>query len=269
MIILNATRTVKTIMTDNNKLITIQPGEVSQMMIASRNLIVTAINLGSPSEIGIIISGSYEMDVTKSITGSIPYLYTDIDEAKSKLLDSSIDYKQNLNQKKDNIVHEAEMKEKDDKIKTLKGNIESLNAELDSIKNSDRMTEISNENKSLELKIKELISDKTRLTSQVQDMTEQLDSVTKNLNSVRSQLGSKVQDYASQSSLIDKLSGQLKDSESKVTALNTKYKDYDDIHTALKQATDQIDKMKSEFNEACNKFGITKDESGNWVQVEN
>lgn len=313
MLVLNATTKVKSVMTDRGDLIQIGPGEFSRIIIASRNIIISAMNLGSPTEIGIIITGSYEMDIAKSITGCIPYLYTDQDEAKAKLLKADVDYKGNLNASKINAVNEELIKSKDEEILSLKTQLDNCKKELESLLNSDQVrVELEKQVESITKNLKTTVDERDRLKTQLQDSEDQIQSLTKTVNELRSKSGSMTQDLAGANEMISKLTAQLdeiKNSSATSAELekvqdellkvkqdyNTleiesgnKDKKVDDLLSqidgwkvasdgkdnqikelseALSEASKTIDDMKAQFNEACSKFNITKDDEGNWIQI--
>lgn len=313
MLVLNATTKVKSVMTDRGDLIQIGPGEFSRIIIASRNIIISAMNLGSPTEIGIVITGSYEMDIAKSITGCIPYLYTDQDEAKAKLLKADVDYKGNLNASKINAVNEELIKSKDEEILSLKTQLDNYKKELKSLLNSDQVrVELEKQVESITKNLKTTVDERDRLKTQLQDSEDQIQSLTKTVNELRSKSGRMTQDLAGANEMISKLTAQLdeiKNSSATSAELekvqdellkvkqdyNTleiesgnKDKKVDDLLSqidgwkvasdgkdnqikelseALSEASKTIDDMKAQFNEACSKFNITKDDEGNWIQI--
>lgn len=313
MLVLNATTKVKSVMTDRGDLIQIGPGEFSRIIIASRNIIISAMNLGSPTEIGIVITGSYEMDIAKSITGCIPYLYTDQDEAKAKLLKADVDYKGNLNASKINAANEELIRSKDEEILSLKTQLNDCKKELESLLNSDQVrVELEKQVESITKNLKTTVDERDRLKTQLQDSEDQIQSLTKTVNDLRSKSGSMTQDLAGANEMISKLTAQLdevKNSSATSAELekvqdellkvkqdyNTleiesgnKDKKIDDLLSqidgwkvasdgkdnqikelseALSEASKTIDDMKAQFNEACSKFNITKDDEGNWIQI--
>lgn len=313
MLVLNATTKVKSVMTDRGDLIQIGPGEFSRIIIASRNIIISAMNLGSPTEIGIIITGSYEMDIAKSITGCIPYLYTDQDEAKAKLLKADVDYKGNLNASKINAANEELIRSKDEEISSLKTQLNDCKKELESLLNSDQVrVELEKQVESITKNLKTTVDERDRLKTQLQDSEDQIQSLTKTVNDLRSKSGSMTQDLAGANEMISKLTAQLdKVKNSSATSADlekvqdellkvkqdyntleiessNKDKKIDDLLSqidgwkvasdgkdnqikelseALSEASKTIDDMKAQFNEACSKFNITKDDEGNWIQI--
>lgn len=313
MLVLNATTKVKSVMTDRGDLIQIGPGEFSRIIIASRNIIISAMNLGSPTEIGIVITGSYEMDIAKSITGCIPYLYTDQDEAKAKLLKADVDYKGNLNASKINAANEELIRSKDEEISSLKTQLNDCKKELESLLNSDQVrVELEKQVESITKNLKATVDERDRLKTQLQDSEDQIQSLTKTVNDLRSKSGSMTQDLAGANEMISKLTAQLDEvKNSSATSVelekvqdellkvkqdyNTleiesgnKDKKVDDLLSqidgwkvasdgkdnqikelseALSEASKTIDDMKAQFNEACSKFNITKDDEGNWIQI--
>lgn len=289
MIIVNATKVVKTIMTDKGSLVSIMPGECSTLMIASRNLIITAMNLGTPSEIGIVINGSYEMDIAKNITGSVPYLYTDIEDAKAKLLDPSIDYKSKLETVKISAEVEETINKKDEEIKSLKNIISEKDRMIANLEADTRSDELEAEVTKLTKENKDLISDKTRLASQVKELQDQITNQNDTLNNLRSENGTLVQEAAGQSDLINKLNIRIKELENvgaQVTdptesdeykSLKSAYEDelkksseleakVDSFRTSLNESATTIESMKTSFNAACAKFGLYLDDNGEWQQ---
>lgn len=284
MQVLNATTKVKSIMTDRGNLITIKPGELSELIIASRNMIVSAMNLGEPKDIGIIIKGSYEMDVAKNITGAVPYLYTDEDEAKSKLLDPSIDYVGTLNASKVNMVNEEIIKKKDEEIEKLKTEVSDITSKLqDAVSSNGIKAELEKRISDLEKLFKDVQTERDRLRTQLKDSQDQVEQLTKKSNELRETLGSKMQDLTGSSNMINKLTEEIEnlkselknkksDSSKEIDQLNDTIAEKDEqinkLKDNLKDSAETIESMKSEFNSACEKFKITKDDKGNWIQVE-
>lgn len=307
MFILNASTTVKSIMQSNGQLISIEPGKVSQIIIASRNVIISAIKMGSPDEVGLILNGSFEVEVAKTITAAIPYLYTDIDEAKAKLLKADVDYKGNLNAAKINLATEAELKKKDEEIKKLTAQVKDLIDQLANANDLNKIkTDLQTRLEDAESNLVKVKSANTKLDTQLKDSQDSIESLTNKCNDLQKSNGSMSQELiglnkavedltaekkqltdeldilkSNSSSSIedaDKLQKQIEDLTSKledsvkaeaaandkVTALN---KSNEELKSNLEDASKTIDNMKSEFNKACEKFQITKDEDGNWIQL--
>jgi chromosome segregation ATPase len=297
MQILNATTQVKSVMTDRGDFITINPGEISKLIIASRNIIIGTMKLGTPSEVGIIISGSYEFEIASSITGSTPYIYTDLEEAKSKLLDPSIDYKSNLNTSKLNKANEELIRQNEEVINDLNNQIKKLKADLKdaSSVNESQLVESERKYKDLESKFINVQTERDRLKSQLTESQDQVSNLTENLNSLRKEYSNNRSYYDEAQKTIDSLSAQLKvmtdeksklqsevdDLKSNMESIESKpdipvteseeYKklqsENQDLKSNLKDATDTIEAMKSKFNSACEKFRITTDENGEWIQL--
>lgn len=298
MIILNATKTPKMIMTEKSELITIPPGGESKLMIASKNLISATIRLGNPNEIGIILGGGYELDIAKTITASIPYLYTSIEEARSKLIDPSINYQPSLESQKNTAQINEELKSKSTVIDQLQNRITELQLKLESSIDIAKFNELEAQIAKLESSNRELTGDKVRLMTQVQELQDQVTSQTANLNKLREDLGKKNQELFNDNDTIKKLNTQvdeltneldsyknqeaplpvkstpeykelesdLQDKEDKIKELTS---EVDDLKSNLSEAVDKIENMKNTFNAACEKFRIYKDEDGEWQQAEN
>lgn len=292
MLILNATTTVKSIMTDKGALISILPGELSQLMTASKNLIISAINLGTPDEIGVILGGSYEFEIAGKISGSTPYLYTDVTEAKAKLLKENVDYKGNLNASKVNKLNEEEIQKLKAANELDKQLIAELKEKLRLAEANDYKSELESTVVKLESELKEANAMKLNLDGRLKESQDQVDNLTRNLNDVRSELGTKTQELASSAAMIDKLSQNIEELKSTpaesvdvkespeyvelkeyALSLESQIKEKDtkisQLSTNLSESAQIIEDMKSEFNAACSKFGIYKDDSGEWVMEEN
>lgn len=309
MLILNATTKVKSVMTDRGDMIQIMPGEVSRVIIASRNIVLSAMDLGSPSEVGIIISGSYEMDIAKSITGVVPYLYTDEAEAKSKLIDPSIEYKGNLNSSKVNLQNETIIKAKDKEIEALELKLKETKEELTAALKSDQFKEdLESRIEDLSRILKTTSTERDRLASQMKDLEDQVETMTPKLAELRKENGTKIQDLAGANEMINTLSVELnelkaqldsdivkdleeavkklEEKEVTISELNSKVESLEEdllkalnsseakevqikeYSSSLKESTDLIDSMKDDFNTACMKFNITKDDNGEWIQAD-
>lgn len=284
MIVLNATKQVKSLMTDRGDFINIEPGSESRLVIATRNMIIGAMKLGSPMEIGIIISGSYEFEIAKSITGSTPYLYTDVDEAKAKLLDPNIDYKQNINADKINYQSQEQIKEMTVEMEGLKSTIQELKNKLKTATESDESARVESERKykDLEGKFIKVQEERDRIKSQLAESQDQVSNLTGNLNSIRKEYEDTKGYYAETQKVVDKLTAELKTAKDELASCKsesdeidvTKSKEYIDLASevsslkdSLKEASETIDNMKLRFNACCEKFNITLDENGEWIQL--
>lgn len=326
MQILNATKSVKSILADDGELITILPGEVSKLFTASSHTIRAAINLGEPNQIGIVLGGSWERDIAKTILACADYLYTDLDEAKSKLLDPSIDYKNSFSDSVSEIKNtandtkyqkiiselESKLRDKDNRISELENNVEFSNLQA---KYDD----------SLE-RIKELEKERNNFHSQLQDSQDQLASITKDYTKVKDQFSNTQAQLIESSKTVDDLSNKISEYEAKLNSASSEdldelkknvedlYKENQDFKSKLikkdeeienltknleklnsdlseayensvdpselesakklneelkanlNEATSKIESMVKEFNAACEKFNITKDENGEWIQ---
>ena len=93
MRIINGTKRTINILTERGTVFSVAPGSKSDVTVASVNLIQSAINSGKPSEIGIVLSNSWELSVANQVSGGQPYYYTNEAEAVAKLIDPTVDYK--------------------------------------------------------------------------------------------------------------------------------------------------------------------------------
>ena len=267
MIILNATKVVKSIIADNGKdMITIAPGGQSPLIIASRNTIMSAIKLGTSKEIGIILNGSYELDIAKNLSGAVPYLYTDIDEAKAKLIDSSIDYKSNLNSTKVNAQNEEIIKAKEKEITDLKAqisiylaNIESLKADGGLVKELERKIDtITADNKQAQL-------DRDRAKTQCQEYADKIEELTNKVNALTTDNENKTAEAKELHKMVNKLSKKIDAAEQVSVESAAKDEQIDSLKASLQEATNMIESMRNDFNTACSKFGISRTEDGEWI----
>lgn len=289
MLILNASKFTKSIMTDRGDLIQIKPGEMSNLMVASRNLICAAMSAGDPDEVGIILDGSYELEIARKISGAAPYIYTDIDEAKSKLIDPSIDYKANINAKKVDIELQSKVDELTKKLELAIKESEQKDAVIKRLSAEDLKIELQDKVSVLESELRKTNSNKVIVDGQLKEAQDQISNLTKSLNEVRSELGAKSQELTAALSLNDKLSIDLKEAQSKskemekvdmskyllkedVDAQISEYEDSISTYNKkletykqnLEEAANTIESMKTSFNNACEKFGLYLDDKGNW-----
>lgn len=327
MQIINATKSVRSILADDGELITIKPGEVSKVFTASSNAIRAAINLGQPNEIGIILGGSWERDIAKTITASADYLYTDLEDAKSKLLDPNVDYsakmKEDISSMKDmakEIAYKEMIEKLNIEIRQLKSMNESLsnNTELSALQDrfqdqinktnevekerdnyksqltesQDQLSNLSKDHISLKKKFEEnsnIMIESQKKIDELSRVIEELksnasnsvdDSEVEELKQNVADLYKENQDFKDKLTKKDveihKLAEQVEDLniqlgkaiESPINGdeLNKLKEENETLKSSLSDATQKIDLMVSEFNAACEKFNISKDDNGEWVQ---
>jgi len=306
MIIVNATKTVKTILTARGDVMTIQPGGQSEMTVASGYLVRAAMKLGDPSEIGIVINGSYEMNVASQITGSAPYLYTDLQEALSKLIDPNIDYTARLDNSKNVLQLKDELEGKNAEIKKLQAEIGELNSRLTLAEAADLKADLEKQVRTLEVDNKNLTGDKMRLEKQLSESQDQVTKQNETLNQLRQVVGEKDQVLSQLNNQVKDLTAKLeaasvndsKELEAKIAESSAKIEELENlVATAnarcnelqevngdyetqikrlqeskdaamanLKEASETIEKMKTSFNAACEKFGLYLDDNNEWQQ---
>lgn len=241
MRILNATKSVKTLMSDIGTLITVKPGELSAVMIASRNLITSAMKLGEPNEIGIIVSGSYELDITKTISGAVPYLYTDENEAISKLIDPNINYKEGLKKNLADTELKLAIKEKDDEILLHKGRIKSLESEIEKLKSDKSNAALVTEFNTLQSKYNALQAEKMSLDSQNKESKDEMENLNKKLSELRESNGSLSQELSAINSAYSKLVEEKKLVDDELAILKSNQQSND---------SEEVDKLKNDFAKA-------------------
>lgn len=211
MLVLNATTRLMSFMNEKNDLIQVKPGQVSEVIIASAILIRNVIKSGTPNEIGIIVQGSWEFDVARSISAAHDYLYTDLMEAKSKLIDPSIDYTGNLNAFKINSSNVIALAQKDDEIKRLRQQIVQLTDQVMSGSSDSEAIKNNLEKKLAKLgdDFQKVQSERDRLQVQLNESLDSIKDLTEKLNISRSQLGTAQSELKSSSDMIDKLSNEI------------------------------------------------------------
>jgi predicted nucleic acid-binding Zn-ribbon protein len=259
MKILNATRSAISIMLDNNDLITIQPGEFSITFLASKNAICAALSLGTPSEVGIVLGGTWEQGVANQITGAAPYLYLSEDEAKAKLLDPTIDYKSSMADTQLSNLRES-VADYELKIKDLKDQIivkDSKIAELEAKGNdADYQTQ--------KIKLDQAEKQVSELTEKYKMTTSELEGV-KNTNAqLQTTIGTLNVEKKSLSDKVEVIGNQLRDANAQLDEANAKS---ETLLSDLSEANERIESMKAKFNEACEKFKISLDENGQWIKL--
>jgi chromosome segregation ATPase len=260
-------------MTPGGDLITIQPGQLSAPTIASKALIGAAIKLGSEKEIGIIITTSYEMEQARLVSASVPYIYTEVDEAKSKLLDPSIDYLGTLNATKINYQNEKILIEKEDEITSLKTKVSELEEQLKLASGQALKTELESKLAKCEADYKQLLVEVSRKDTRIKEYEDQINSLNSNLNKVRADLGAAQQNLPTLQKKLDENDVTIQNLNNEVASLKSElFKKTEESRTVsenLREATETIDSMKSTFNGICSKFGIIKNEEGEFVMQVN
>lgn len=85
MIIVNAKQAALAFPLDNGQLMQINSGDVSIPFMPSRAVIGSLLTLGTPEEIGIVLTNSYELSIISDLTGALAYLHDSVDAAKNVL----------------------------------------------------------------------------------------------------------------------------------------------------------------------------------------
>lgn len=249
MRILNATKKMLSIMMDNNEMMSIQPGQLSKMFIGSKNIVLSAVKLGSQSEIGIIYGSSYELEIARTVSVALPYLYSSEEEAIAKLIDKNVDYTRKPSHSE---VVSLELEKANARIKELEAEVNTL-MEKTTVIEDETLIDLKEDLKVALEKNKTLLSEKEQLQEKVSELSE--DSVVVNeLKAKNAELDAVCKD------LTEKL--HKADTDLKVTN-NEK----EELSAGLSKSLKQIEAMKKDFNEACSKFNLTKVD-GEWVQSE-
>lgn len=211
MLVLNATTRLMSFMNEKNDLIQVRPGQVSEVIIASAILIRNVIKSGTPSELGIIVQGSWEFDVARSISAAHDYLYTDLMEAKSKLIDPSIDYSGNLIAARINNSNAIELTKKNEEIKALKTEIQNLKSQISTGSSESQVVRDNLDKKLAKLgdEFQKVQTERDRLQVQLNESQDSVKDLTEKLNISRNQLGTAQSELKSSSDMIDKLSNEI------------------------------------------------------------
>jgi hypothetical protein len=248
MKIVNGTMSVISLMTDNRELISIKPGEVSGLFIATKQIIFAAMSSGPKEMIGFVINGSYESDLINQIPGAIQYAYYTEEEAVSKLIDKNKSYKPKRALASDSAL--LEIQKKDDEINSLKEELRASNVKLDELKTSCEKT----------------INEKTAEVETAGIKYTQLELSTKSMVAdikAERDLNNKLKED------INKLKTELDQTKNFEVKDTLEYKELEDKYNKLKdegqKLLDQTNQMKDDFNACCLKFGITRSKNGRWV----
>lgn len=87
MQILNGKKSTLMFKLDNGELMQIAPGTLSKSFIPSAHQVQSILSLGSPNEIAIILSSSYEMTIMNQLNASFSYLQPNEKTAREFLFD--------------------------------------------------------------------------------------------------------------------------------------------------------------------------------------
>lgn len=267
MKVLNATTRSISIMMDRGNILNIKPGTISEHFVASRNVILCAINSGSADEIGIILGGTYEQSIAQSVSGGQPYYYLSEDEAKARLLDPTVDYSATMKSTQTDDL-KSEVKKLMDTVKDLETTIEAKDAEINELR--VKVADVSS-NQFQDMKIKELSKKNEELEIAVKKLTTELDGV----NSVNTELRNQHDTLVTEkSAMTERMQILTKDNQTLNTDCNNLVTENEqlkkkvaELKNGLDEATKQIESMKTTFNGVCDEFGIQYTEYGKWIQV--
>ena len=258
MKILNATLGKAIIPIPNSKElpIIIGPGEISQSYLASDQLIRAVISAGSENEFAIILEGGWEVDLSKTISGGIPYYYTSEEEAK-KLIDPNIDYKPSKESDVVRMRYEKILKEKEKEIDEKVNEIKSLKKDLEDSKKSFNdmdSVRIINEKES---KINDLNSKVSILENQMEDLKNDMMLKEKENIEYRKKQGENDQIIKNLTSIASGKDEEIK----KLKKLNK------ESNKQMEELSSKTEQMKLTFNKVCSDFGIKYDKnSDTWTQ---
>lgn len=229
MRVLNATRSRLSFIDDRGDTITINPGQLSHTFVGTRNAVISAIGLGSETEIGIICTSPYDVDIANDVKVASPYIHFTEEEAIAKLIKKDVDYTRKPTRYE---IENLELDKANYQIEQYKKEIEELKLKCEN-KSQDEEAELT--------KLKEVTDKITELTGYREKFEDLQKQVKKN--------------YV-QKSEYDKVFIKIKEIETE----NKKLKE------GLEKTLTQIEEMKNDFNAACQKFKITKKDD-EWVQV--
>lgn len=317
MKILNATGSQFSIMSDRGDLIRVPNNQFSELFIASPNLVTAVMKVGNPDSIAIIIGSSYELEIARAITGSIPYLSDSEQEAVTKLFNG--DWSK-LSTKAKDINHstktfdpsevkpyQVEYEKKVTELGELQNQFDALSTDFNKLKTSLSAVNLE----SYKQKIKELSEINIKLTSEKnnsdvnynlsltdnQQLKLKLDEANDKLSVKEAELtkmlsesiDDKTTEYKSEieylKSEVTELTNSITEKDKLIEDLNStidslaaedNLSDYqvtitdqqeliDNLKNEGRKTLDKIESMRTDFNEACRKFNLTKID-GVWIQ---
>jgi predicted nuclease with TOPRIM domain len=194
MQVFNAKRSTLTIPLDNGELIQVKPGECSRPFVGTASILMSVINTGSPSEIGVIVSSSYELDLIRQVSASMEYLYQNENDARAKLLEGK-----DLTPTVSDNPYAVEMQKLQEKYDTKCKDYEFLEQEYKNLVNSKSndeeltrlRTELSNANDELiQLRntISELNAEKDALSFTITDQDRDINGYKEQVNTLSAQV---------------------------------------------------------------------------------
>ena len=232
MRILNATQYQLSIMADNKQTFQIPPGQLSTPFAGSKSMVMKAVNLGHPGEIGIICSNVYEYQIAQTVTIAGSYLYETDEDAISKLIDKNTDY---TNKRSEYQTNNLELSKANNYISELQNEISELKKKL--------VEQTNNEN------------------SATNDDSETINELTSTVNELR---GYRVK-FEELTKEVKKSYVSKKEMDSAKSNIKNLTDENDKLKEGMEKALKLIDDMKADFKEACKKFNIKKKDA-EWVQ---
>lgn len=260
---------------DRGDIMTVLPGEISQLFIATKNAIKGVMAFGTPDEVGIILGGTYEQSISQTITGCAPYCYMSEDEAKAKLIDPTIDYKGALESaqvtslKSESVELQKQIEAKDALIKKLEDQIKKDQEEIKKASSNEitdlKLKEALKQNESDAATITSLTSELDGYKSNYESLKVQVDTLTTEKSALNEKISVLTKELKSRSDELELLSKKLQSDSLIKSELAEKEELIDKLKASLKESSDRIDQMRDLFNNACEKFNLKLDENGEWV----
>lgn len=239
MFIFNAKESTLAFKLDNGDLMKVMPGEASKQFVPSLFQLQAILAMGDPSEVAIILSSSYEMDLLRQLNGAVAYIKSSIQVAREELMEGKVIEEPEVNVNIEAEKLKATLADKDKEVNVLQDRVKELETELANSP-ANELTE------KLKLSNEEL----TRTKSEVSELQSKL-------SNVESELINKEKELASSKTELDNVSRQLADANQKISdSVASSSSEIEILNQKLKQAEDRI----VEFENAPKAEGVNKDE---------
>jgi chromosome segregation ATPase len=271
MLILNAKNSTLTFQLDNGSLMKIKPGEVSQPFVPSLFQIQAILAMGTPDQIGIVLSSSYEMDLLRQMNGSMAYLKSSVQVARDELLNGKKIESPEVNVNIEAEKLKAEMDDKDKEIKVLQDRVKELETQLANSPAVELRQNLKVANEEL-TKVKSNLAEAgnkiDELTSTIADRDKSILDLTNEKGYVEQQLGEanrKVTDsVAANTDLTKKLEEanatieELRKTSEVGPVQGVSEEVYSEVHTKLVAAEEEINKLKKDAVTLVDKYTQAK-----------
>lgn len=248
MKILNAKNQNLVFKLDNGSILVVKPGEVSAPFIGTKILLNCVINAGSPQEVGIIVTNSYELQLLQQLPAGYQYLHQSEEVAKAALLEGK-----KFEDIPDGLENDTVITKLKARVSDLELQLTNANELASVLRKKAESSDDSELRKTLDKKNDEL----TESNAKIYQLTTDIDEFKSVESKLRSELKEKDTIISNFKVKVAELESKLKSEESKVdpgvvedlkTKLSEEQKKSSDYEKELVASKKSIDELNEKLN---------------------